>query len=205
MQIFLQERASGKEVIGEFLPESTVNLHEVYLAMYKFDNYMYIGDEAEIKTAPYNQIYIVPLHHILYGKLSINSQSHDVQVGCFISEFNHKFENIVIYQNFESELKEKYCNSISALSGEFGTVILDYESYYRLVNRIGNKPASFKQYVLKSIFSSMYAESDLDIYPNSETSYFNEKDTIKEEDFITIKGMKIYFEEVVKDFYASNI
>jgi len=205
MKIYLQERASSKEVIAEFLPESTINLHEVYLAMYKFDNYMYIGKEAEIKTDSYNQIYIVPLHHILYGKLTVDNQSHDVQIGCFINEFNHNFENIVLHQNFESDLKKHYCNFISALSGDFGTVILDYESYYRLVNRIGNKPASFKQYVLKSIFSNMYVESDLDMYPNAETSYFNEKDTFKEDDFITIKGMKIYFEEVAKNFYASKI
>ncbi len=202
MKIILQEKISGKEVIGEFTPESTVNLHEVYMAMYKFDDYMYIGNNAEIKTDPYNHIYIVPLHHILYGKILVNKKAYDVQVGCIISEYSHGFESVLLYNyDYSSELKEVYCNYNAALSGEFGIVILDYESYYRLVNRIGNKPMDFKQYVLKSIFSNLYVDNDLDFYPNSQTSYFNEKDTSNEDDFITIKGMKIYFEEVVKNYY----
>lgn len=205
MKIILQEKISGKEVIGKFTPESTVNIHEVYMAMYKFDDYMYIGNEAEIKTDSYNHIYIVSLHHILYGKLLLHEKFYDVQIGCFISEFSHRFESVIIYHyDDDSELKKNYCNFNTSLSGEFGIVILDYESYYRLVNRIGNKPMGFKQYVLKSIFSNLYVDGDLDLYPNSQTSYYNEKNTSNEDDFITIKGMKIYFDEVVKNFYKKK-
>lgn len=198
MKIILKEINSGKEIRIEFTPECIVPVQDLHLVMYCPDNYSYIGDNAQYKTDPFKQIYLTKLLNMMYGKIVFNDKSYDVQVGCYLNEFNYKIEHAIIYvDDINSELIIRYCNFHPNLSTNIMVKILDYKSYTDLVSKIGNEPLSFKQYILRSFFNSNYIDSPLDYFQLNETSYFNEKDTEDEDDFMTIKGMKIYFEEFI--------
>ena len=202
MKIYIQERETGKPAYGEFIPNVTVTADRLQLMIYTLKNYAWIGDNAEIKTEEFNQIFITPLHSIMFGDFIFEGKKHEVQVGCYLSEHQYKFELVILYLEEESRIfSAKYCNCHCPFSGDVEVKVLDYENYSNLVHNIGNKPIGFKQYVLRTIFGNMYSENEFDFHPGNETSYFNEKCTNKEEDFITIKGMSIYIEEYKKNYY----
>ena len=202
MQLYLQERISGLEATGEFTPVSTAHVQDMYLLLYSLNESTYIGNNAEIKTDDYYQLYITKLLHIMYGTLVFKEKEHEVQVGAILNEANYKVDLIIIYSNpIELISEKKYCSFSLCLSGNFDVKIIDYKSYSELVKKIGNEPVSFKQYILRNVFRSKDMESELDYLSSNETSYFNEKKTDIEDDFITSKGMEMYLEEIKKSYY----